>query len=112
MALFKSILRLAVGIVASSVMLATAAEAWDGAINGNIAAMDVTAGTNLGFRISLVGVTTMCSGGQGWAYLNDTDSNYKVYVAALMLARAQGTKVTIYSTLEGGYCHIGYISLL
>ncbi len=53
----------------------------------------------------------MCTGGPDWAYLNEDDSNYKTYVAALLTARAQGTPVTIYSNLENGYCKIGYITI-
>lgn len=52
----------------------------------------------------------MCTGGSDWAYLNETDSNYKVYVAALLLAKAQNTSVTVFSNLEYGQCHIGYIA--
>jgi hypothetical protein len=85
--------------------------AWDGAVSGTIAQMDVTNGNNQGLRVYLAGTSTMCNGGASWAYLNDTDSNYKTYAAALLMAKAQGTTVHIYSNLEGGYCHIGYITL-
>jgi hypothetical protein len=56
-------------------------------------------------------VSNLCNGGQSWAYLNDSDGNYKVYVASLMQAKALGSRVTIYSTLKNGFCHIGYISI-
>ena len=87
------------------------AHSWDGAVVGTIAQIDVTGGSNYGFRIVLNGISTMCNGGASWAFLNDTDSNYKAYVAALMMAKAQGSKVLVYTTLEGAYCHIGYISI-
>ena len=96
----------------SSVLAPPIARAWDGAVMGAISAMDVTGGSNYGFRISLAGVENMCNGGLNWAYLNDTDSNYKTYVAVLMLSKAQASKVVVYSNLQGGFCHIGYISVL
>jgi hypothetical protein len=87
------------------------AHAWDGTVTGKITNMDVTGGSNYGVRISLYGVANMCTGGPGWAYLNDADSNYKIYVAALMMAKAQNNNVVIYSNFDGSYCHIGYISV-
>jgi len=86
--------------------------AWDGIQTSTLQGMEVTAGTNYGFRISLAGVSNMCTGGSGMAYLNDTDSNYKIYVAVLMLANAQGKRVSVYTNLEGGECHIKYISVV
>ena len=85
--------------------------AWDGVVSGTIATVQITAGQNFGFRLFLNGVTTMCTGGPNWAYLNEADSNYKTYVAAFLLAKAQGNTVAVYTTLENGQCHIGYISI-
>ncbi|WP_188053385.1 hypothetical protein [Iodobacter fluviatilis] len=56
-------------------------------------------------------MSNLCNGGQSCACLNDSDGNYKVYVASLMQAKALGSQVTIYSTLKNGFCHIGYISI-
>jgi hypothetical protein len=88
------------------------AHSWDGAVVGTIASLDVTGGSNYGLRIGLNDISSMCNGGENWAFLNDTDSNYKAYVAALLLAKAQGSRVAVYTMLEGSYCHIGYISIL
>jgi hypothetical protein len=88
-----------------------AANAWDGYPKSTISSMDVTDGASFGLRISLSGVASMCTGGPNWAYINDTDSNYKAYAAALMMAKAQGSKVTVYSNRVGTYCKIGYISI-
>lgn len=85
--------------------------AWDGSITGQIHTIEVTHGSNLGFRVSLVGLPILCAGGQPWAYLNETDSNYKTYVAVLLLARAQSSPVVLYMNREGSYCHIGHIQL-
>jgi hypothetical protein len=101
-----------IGVVfAGSLFSSRVASAWDGAVEGAIAILDVTGGSNYGFRITLFGGQSMCNGGPSWAYLNDTDSNYKTYAAALMMAKAQGSRVTVYSNLDGAYCHIGYISI-
>ena len=85
--------------------------AWDGVASGTIAAVEITGGNNFGFRVFVSGVTNMCNTGSNWAYLNETDSNYKTYVAAILAAKAQGSSVTVYSTVASGYCQIGYISV-
>jgi hypothetical protein len=90
---------------------AVPANAWDGSASGKISRIDVTDASNYGMRVYLTGVSHMCTGGADWAYLNESDSNYKVYVAALMMAKAQGSTVIIDSNLQGSYCHIGYIAV-
>ena len=87
------------------------AHAWDGAVSGNIYAVEVTVGHVYGFRVFVSGATTMCTGGSNWAYLNESDSNYKTYVAAILAAKAQGSTVTLYSNLENSHCHIGHITI-
>jgi hypothetical protein len=86
--------------------------AWDGAITGPVGQFDVTSGANYGFRVSLVAFPALCGNANNWAYLNSSESNYETYVAAIMLARAQGLEVTIYSDRDAqGYCHIGYLAV-
>lgn len=99
--------------VFSTLLLASPAVlARDAAAAGKIVVIDVAAGNNYGVRVYLAGSPTMCTGDQNfWAYLNETDSNYKVFVGALLAAKAQGSTVTIYSTLAVGACHIAYISV-
>lgn len=99
----------AVGAMAISSL--SAAQQWDGAQTGRITVLDVTGGANYGLRVYLEGVGSMCNGGAAWAYLLDTDSNYKAYAAALLMAKAQKSQVLVYTTNKGGYCHIGYISV-
>jgi hypothetical protein len=95
----------------SSMLLASSPVfAWDGAVTGKIANIDVAPGGNFGFRVVLAGTPLICTGGVTWGYLNDTDSNYKVFVAMMMMAKAQSLTVTLYTTAENGYCHIGYIA--
>ncbi|MEO7496585.1 MAG: hypothetical protein ABIT83_11445 [Massilia sp.] len=93
------------------IVSAPIASAWDGVQTGKLIRVDVTAGDNFGLRIFLADVGTMCSGGPSWAFLNDTDSNYKTYLAILMLAKMQGNSVTVFSTQENGFCRLGYISV-
>lgn len=97
------------GVLLSGVTPAIAF-AWDGVITGKIETIHVTGGGNYGFRVTLRGSPAACGNANGWSYLNDTDSNYKVYVAVLLLAKAQQSSVTIYSNKDAsGYCNIGYI---
>jgi hypothetical protein len=87
--------------------------AWDGVATGVISNFAVTDGGNQGFRISLANVTSLCTGdSSGVAYLNATDSNYNVYVAALLYAKSMGSTIGVYTTLDSrGACHIGYIAV-
>jgi hypothetical protein len=87
------------------------AHAWDGVASGVVNAVDITNGNIYGFRVFVSGVTNMCGSGSNWAFLNESDSNYKTYVAAILTAKAQGTPVVIYTNSENGYCHIGHISV-
>ncbi len=87
--------------------------AWDGFVTGVVSTIQVTDGGNQGVRVFLANVTSMCTNNNnGYAYLNATDSNYNVYVAALMYAKSMGSTVGVYTTLDSaGACHIGYISV-
>ena len=86
-------------------------QAWDGVDTGVISAVQITDGNNLGFRVFLTNVTTYCTDG-GTAYLNAADSNYQVYVAALLMAKSIGSTVTVYTTNDStGNCHIGYVNV-
>ena len=75
--------------------------------------LDVTAGTAYGLRVYLAGVSSaMCTGSStNWAYLNNTDSNYSTYLAALLMAKATGARVTLYLTFAAGQCQIGYLTV-
>ena len=89
---------------------------WDGYERGKIVRVDVTGATNYGFRIWLEGHPKMCanidpSNTANWAYLNETDSNYQIYISVLLSAKAMGKDVTVYTKKgSNGYCKIGYIS--
>jgi hypothetical protein len=81
--------------------------AWDGTQTMIPGQIDVTDGSNLGFRVW----GPSCSGAQNFAYLLNTDSNYDTYVAVILMAKAEGITVTFYTTLDAsGFCHLGYLS--
>jgi hypothetical protein len=85
--------------------------AWDGVTTGRISSIAVTGAGNLPFRVYLDGSPLLCGpSGMAEGYLDDTDSNYKVYVAALMMAKAMGSTVTLHADV-GSYnrCRIGYV---
>jgi hypothetical protein len=87
------------------------ASAWDGTVNDTISQIDVTDGATLGFRIYFP-TSTACGNAYNWAYLNADDSSYKTYVAAVLMAKALGTPVTVYSNRDAnGYCRVGYLAL-
>src|ERR1043165_8456819 len=99
------------GLLLLSIFGSIPAFAWDGIVSGTVLGFDVTAGNNFGFRVYLNGVTSMCGNSINWAYLNEGDSNYKSYVAAVMMAKAQGSSVFIYTTQVNGYCQIGHLGV-
>lgn len=84
---------------------------------GKISSIDVTRPmANYGFRVYLAGVANLCNSGVGgwstsWAYLDGTEDSYKLTAAALLMAKAMGSTVTIIANLEGSYCHIYYITV-
>jgi hypothetical protein len=95
---------------ALTIAIATTATAWDGAVEGRISMIEITHGANFAFRVWLDG-RPLCTGGPAWAYLNEADSNYKVYVAALLMAKNSGQSVVLYTNKEGGFCRIGHVLL-
>jgi hypothetical protein len=104
-------LRRHVLFLAGSIILPGLSLAWDGTVSGVLGMIDVTDGASAGFRIYLP--VAMCGNANNWAYLNNTDSNYGAYTAALLMAKAQGLTVYVYSNRDSnGYCHIGYIQVL
>lgn len=100
--------------LAMAVMLMCAssqAYAWDGMKSGKLTRVDVvTNGDNFGFRVYQDG-SPMCGTSESWGFVNKGDSNYDAMVALLMSAYMNGKSVTVLSTKEGSYCHIGYVVL-
>lgn len=88
------------------------AAAWGGVTTGKISQLHVTAAGNLPFRVYLDGNPVLCAGGLAEGYLDDTDANYKTYVATLLMAKVTGANVTLYADV-GQYsrCRTGYLVL-
>ena len=107
----RRILSYLTGTTAS--LIASLALAWDGTPTGIPGQIDVAQGSGLGYRIYLSPAVSMCGNSNTWAYLNTTDINYSTYVATIMMAKAQGFSILVYTTVDAnGYCHIGYLSQL
>ena len=88
------------------------AQAWDGTVGGTINSLESTGAHNYPFRVTLAGTPALCGNANTWAYLSDSDGNYKVNVALLMSAKAQSRTVILYADQDGsGYCQIGYITM-
>lgn len=103
---------------AAMILMLSTANAWDGTVQGVIQQIDFVGGAsgtpNFDVRVSLVGGLTICTGGTGnWGYVNTTDPNYSTIVAALMMAKTSGSKVTLFTLKDpgAGYCHVGYVSI-
>ena len=88
---------------------------WAGANVCKILKIDVTSGDNFGFRVVTDAVDLLndkdVPAKTSWAYLNESDSNYKTYVSLLTMAFFLEHKVTIYVRNVNGYAHIGYIQV-
>jgi hypothetical protein len=105
-------LLIALSLLASFNVLAV----WDGSVTGKVSQIHVTGGNNYGFRITIEGQNSLCGNDNDWAYVNESDSNYKTYVSVLTAAKAAGQTVRILTTRQNGdangYCHIGYVFIL
>ncbi|MDR6984480.1 hypothetical protein J2X32_003124 [Rheinheimera pacifica] len=94
------------------VLFSGATVAWDGEVYGKLQSIDVTGGSNYGFRVTFEGAPPICGNANTWGFLNDTDSNYQTYVSVLLAAKAAKMNVTIFTVRDvNGYCHIGHISV-
>lgn len=80
---------------------------WDETISGKISMVEVTNGENLGFRVHI--------NGKFGGYLNESDSNYKAYLATLLSAMQGKNSVTLYTNkrnISGGtYNHIEHVNV-
>lgn len=67
--------------------------------SGKIQSLYISGEANFAVRVYLNGVGDPCgNGGSAFAFINANDSNYKVYVAGLMMAKAQGSTVYLVVT--------------
>lgn len=86
---------------------------WQGHASGRIHTIEVTHISNYPFRVWLVGSPPLCNAGHQWAYLDGSGTNYKVFVATLLAAKARGASVSLYSLHDASgqnYCRIEHIS--
>ena len=99
--------------IAIMALIPSLAFSWDGVNSGKINTIEVTAGENFGFRISLVGGAALCGTEHRWAYINQSASNYQTYVAVLLAAKMAEKSVSVFTVKRGanGYCEIGHISV-
>jgi hypothetical protein len=111
--LAMTLIRRSMALLIALLVLSPGARAWDGAVSGTIFQLDGTSSGNYAFRVYLTGGPSLCGpGSPSWAYLNDAEGNYKVNVALLLLTKARGATVTLYSTKDAsGYCQIGYLTM-
>ncbi len=95
------------------VFAALPALAWDGNPVGTIISIDATStGAGMqGFRVYFTSGISHCAGGGTYSYIDETDSNYKVYVMLLAMAKIAQSQVILYTTTIGGACHIGYMKV-
>lgn len=94
---------------------AAPASAWDGVVTGKIGGVEVTGAGNFDFRVYVGGLTSNAcgQGTQSWVYVNQTDSNYQVYVSTITTAYFTGKSVSVYLTrAAGAYCRIDYMQVL
>jgi len=97
------------------VLLSSPVFSWDGVVEGKISRLDVSNGDVAGYRVMLKNVSSMCTRGWDWAYLNHNDTNYNAFISTLLAAKVSGTTVKIHSNHDASsqqYCHIGYIMLM
>lgn len=78
----------------------------------DIAQIYVSNADNMYFRVYDGDATALCTGGEHWAYINESDSGAKMKMAALMTASATSKQVVLvtepidFYTNGHIYCHI------
>lgn len=87
--------------------------AWDGTKEGVPGVIEISQAGNYAFRVYMNGASKVCEASiAGFAYLEPGDDNYSTFVAAIFMAKAQGTSLVIYANLDGsGYCRLRHVSI-
>jgi hypothetical protein len=89
----------------SATSAAQAATAWTGSFV--ITQLYISGAENFHVRVSGFGYISACSNGPTWAYINQSQSGSKEYIAALMIAYASGKPVNLFWQPDAnGYCQI------
>jgi len=84
---------------------AQAVNGWTGSFV--ITQLYISGAENFHVRVSGFPAISACTTGPTWAYINQSQSGSKEYIAALMIAYASGKPVNIYWQPDAsGYCQI------
>ena len=78
---------------------------------GKIGTIQVLNSGNMPFRVSFANGQGICGSASGeWAYLNEADASYKLWVATLIAARVSESYVSLQASLDSqSYCRIGNV---
>lgn len=102
MSRFRTLLLLAVLGLTDA---AHAVNGWTGSFV--ITQLYVSSAENFHVRVSGSPTVSACPNSPGWAYINQSQSGSKEYIAALMIAHASGKPVNVYWQPDAnGYCQI------
>jgi hypothetical protein len=87
--------------------------AWDGIKQGVPGTIEISQAGNYAFRVYVSGVPKICEASiAGFVYLEPGDDNYSTFVAAIFMAKAQGTSLAFYGNLEAsGYCRLRHVAI-
>jgi len=95
----------------AALSFATAVLAYDGQVTGKIFKMDAAADATQTFRVTFAGSPILCTGGTTYAYLSESDPNWKSFISTLQLAFVTNKTVNLYTWKVAGVCHIAYVEV-
>jgi hypothetical protein len=101
------VIRLRCFLITALLIMTTAAHAvgWTGPFV--ITQLYISGAENYHLRVTGFPAISACPNGPTWAYINQSSSGSKTYIAALMTAYAMGKQVNIYWQPDtSGYCQI------
>jgi hypothetical protein len=104
----RTLLRTSLAVLACLLSLESSAAT----VSGTIESLYFSGKGNYAVRVVINGVTDPCgNGGSSFAFIDDSlgDSNYNVFVAALMLAKAQNSTINMTvgpATSNNAVCHL------
>ena len=105
----KSIVRVMAFFV---VLNSSHAFAWDGVVTGQIDVIQGGMAGNYPFRVVLKNGPVLCGNTNNWAFLLDTDGNYKTNAGILLSAKIAASTVILYTTRDAsGYCRIDFFQI-
>ena len=88
------------------------AHAWDGVVTGRVFRIDTVPGQSNGFRVYMQNYPAMCTGGENYGFMNESDAMFKATAALLLSAKLTDRTVVIATTNSvNGTCQIGFVSV-